>query len=192
MPSSVVLPLPAPNRSLVSGEGLPKNRHSLPLCAQGSRGFKVSVDLSQILASGAPIEEIVMGHPYEQCRSSNLSFLFSLVAPPTNLTVVDLYSALLNLASVSRSPAIISPSSSIMYISLLPISLLVSLAAAATTISGSTGSSSACAAQPVMDACYASTSAIAEGCLSTDYGCLCSKWNDVLTYAPLFPFLTPS
>ncbi|PMD56938.1 uncharacterized protein K444DRAFT_632096 [Hyaloscypha bicolor E] len=68
-----------------------------------------------------------------------------------------------------------------MYISLFPASLLLSVAAAATTISGSSASSTACAAQPVMDSCYASTSAIAQACTTTDYGCLCSKWNDVLT-----------
>lgn len=67
-----------------------------------------------------------------------------------------------------------------MYISLFSTSLLLSVAAAATTISGST-SSTACAAQPVMDSCYASTSAIAQACTTTDYGCLCSKWNDVVT-----------
>ncbi|PMD27440.1 hypothetical protein NA56DRAFT_654249 [Hyaloscypha hepaticicola] len=67
-----------------------------------------------------------------------------------------------------------------MYISLLPISLLLSVAAAQTTLS-STTSSTACAAQPVMDSCYASTSAIAQACATTDYSCLCSKWNDVLT-----------
>jgi len=68
-----------------------------------------------------------------------------------------------------------------MYFSLLSVPLLLSLAAAQTTISGSSVSSTACAAQPVMDACYASTSAIAQACATTDYGCLCSKWNDVLT-----------
>ncbi|KAE9377980.1 hypothetical protein N431DRAFT_500709 [Stipitochalara longipes BDJ] len=68
-----------------------------------------------------------------------------------------------------------------MYISLFPVSLLLSVAAAQTTVSGSHTTSTACAAQPVMDSCYASTSAIAEACATTDYGCLCSKWNDVLT-----------
>ncbi|KAN0108334.1 hypothetical protein V8E51_008076 [Hyaloscypha variabilis] len=68
-----------------------------------------------------------------------------------------------------------------MYTSLLPASLLLSVAAAATTISASSATSTACAAQPVMDSCYASTSAIAQACATTDYSCLCSKWNDVLT-----------
>lgn len=78
-----------------------------------------------------------------------------------------------------------------MYISILPATLLLSLATAQTTLSGSFATSTACAAQPVMDACYSSTSAIAQACSTTDYGCLCSKWNDVLTYAPLFPSLNP-
>ncbi|KAH8782596.1 hypothetical protein BGZ57DRAFT_886053 [Hyaloscypha finlandica] len=68
-----------------------------------------------------------------------------------------------------------------MYISIFSVSLLLSVAAAATTISGSSTSSTKCAAQPVMDSCYASTSAIAQACTTTDYSCLCSKWNDVLT-----------
>jgi hypothetical protein len=72
-----------------------------------------------------------------------------------------------------------------MYTSLLPATLLLALATAQSTLSGSFASSTACAAQPVMDACYASTSAIAQACTTTDYGCLCSKWNDVLTYASL-------
>jgi len=55
---------------------------------------------------------------------------------------------------------------------LLPISLLVSYAAAQTT--------SACAAQPVLESCLASTQAIASDCATTDYTCLCQKWQTVL------------
>lgn len=83
-----------------------------------------------------------------------------------------------------------------MYLSLLPASLLLSLAAAQTTTtqsvisvtSAAAGTASVCAAQPVLEACLASTEAIAGACSSTDYQCLCSKWNDVLTYA----YSTPS
>ena len=75
-----------------------------------------------------------------------------------------------------------------MQLSILPIALLISLTTAQSTSTAST--SSACAALPVLNACLASTQAIAEGCGSTDYNCLCSKYNDVLTYVslpPLFP-----
>ncbi|RDW91230.1 hypothetical protein BP5796_02395 [Coleophoma crateriformis] len=66
-----------------------------------------------------------------------------------------------------------------MYLStLLPVALLASLAVAQTSSSSTT---SACAAQPVLEACLASTEAIAAGCASTDYGCLCQKWTDVVT-----------
>lgn len=66
-----------------------------------------------------------------------------------------------------------------MHLSILPISLLLSLAAAQST---STSTSSVCAALPVLNACLASTEAIAEGCASTDYNCLCQKYSAVLTY----------
>ena len=68
----------------------------------------------------------------------------------------------------------------IMQLSLLPVSLFLSLAAAQTS---STGSTSVCAAQSVLEACLSSTQAILAGCSSTDYDCLCQKTNDVLTYA---------
>jgi hypothetical protein len=78
-------------------------------------------------------------------------------------------------------------SSFAMYISLLPTALLLSLVGAQTTsYSLVATTSSACAAQPVLEACLASTEAIANGCLSTDYSCLCQKWNDVYTYFLLF------
>jgi len=75
-----------------------------------------------------------------------------------------------------------------MYTSLLPASLLLSLVAAQSTTStvlsatsAAAGTASVCAAQPVLEACLASTEAIANACSTTDYQCLCEKWNDVLT-----------
>ncbi|RKF80283.1 putative gpi anchored serine-threonine rich protein [Golovinomyces cichoracearum] len=38
-----------------------------------------------------------------------------------------------------------------------------------------------CAAQPVLELCLSSTSAIASACAPTDYSCLCQKYTDVLT-----------
>jgi hypothetical protein len=70
-----------------------------------------------------------------------------------------------------------------MQFSLLPGALLLSVAAAQTTLVASTNS--ACAAQPVLESCLASTQAIAAGCGTTDYDCLCKKWSDVLVYVPL-------
>ena len=175
-----LLHLPAPNHGFVSRERQPPKQTRLITACTGLRGVKVSVDLSQILASGVPIEEIVREHPYEQCRPSNLSFSLPLVASPHSLALIVFCSSKPNL-SLSFSSKISAAPSFIMYFSLLPASVLLSLAVAQTTISGSSASSTACAAQPVMDACYASTSAIAQACATTDYGCLCSKWNDVLT-----------
>ncbi|KAG0646002.1 hypothetical protein D0Z07_7765 [Hyphodiscus hymeniophilus] len=75
-----------------------------------------------------------------------------------------------------------------MYISLLPVSLLLSLTAAQITTTQSVKSAtsaapgtSICAAQPVLEACLASTQAIAAGCSSTDYQCLCEQYNNILT-----------
>ncbi|KAH8685645.1 hypothetical protein BGZ60DRAFT_395718 [Tricladium varicosporioides] len=78
-----------------------------------------------------------------------------------------------------------------MQFSLLPATLLLSIASAATTsfsiatpvstISLSTGQSTACAAQDILDTCIASNMGYVLACNSADYGCLCSKWNDVLT-----------
>lgn len=83
---------------------------------------------------------------------------------------------------------------------LLPALTLLSLVAAQTTTSvvqstasAAAGTTSICADQPVLEACLASTEAIAEGCASTDYGCLCQKWSAVLVYFPLsFPLFLPS
>lgn len=72
-----------------------------------------------------------------------------------------------------------------MQFTLLPISLLISFAAAQSSTAASSGTTSVCAAQPVLEACLASTQAIAAGCASTDYKCLCEKNNDVLTYTSL-------
>ena len=75
-----------------------------------------------------------------------------------------------------------------MYLSLLPASFLLSLVAAQTTTSAvlsvtsaAAGTTSVCADQAVLEACLASTEAIATGCAATDYQCLCEKWTDVLT-----------
>ncbi|KAL2071601.1 hypothetical protein VTL71DRAFT_12836 [Oculimacula yallundae] len=70
-----------------------------------------------------------------------------------------------------------------MQFSLLPVSLLLSLATAQSTItfSSKASTSTACAGQGVLDSCIASTKAIVANCASTDYGCLCQKWDDVLT-----------
>ena len=140
------------------------------------------MDPSQILACGVPMEEIVRGLHMSRCRPNNLLPFLFLARCIITLTVVNYHLALQILLF---SHLFQFEPSVMMYISLLPISLLLSLAAAQTTISGSSTSSTACAAQPVMDSCYASTSAIAQACATTDYGCLCSKWNDVLTCACL-------
>lgn len=65
----------------------------------------------------------------------------------------------------------------------LPFAALVSYAAAATTtVAATSGFSAACEAQNVLDACVSSTTAIAQACQTTDYICLCTSWNAVLTY----------
>jgi hypothetical protein len=69
-----------------------------------------------------------------------------------------------------------------MYIPLLPAALFLSLVGAQTTSYSLAATTSACAAEPVLEACLASTEAIANSCLSTDYSCLCQKWTDVYTY----------
>jgi len=79
-----------------------------------------------------------------------------------------------------------------MYISLptsLTLFLFSSLAIAQTTTfttspsvtqSTSSATTSVCADQPVLDTCLASTEALANACQSTDYLCLCQKWNAVV------------
>lgn len=78
-----------------------------------------------------------------------------------------------------------------MYISpFLTISSFAALAVAQTTSFSITSSttSSVCGAQPVLDACIASTTAIIQSCASTDYNCQCQKYGDLLTYnLSLFP-----
>ncbi|TQS36773.1 hypothetical protein Golomagni_02764 [Golovinomyces magnicellulatus] len=72
-----------------------------------------------------------------------------------------------------------------MYSSVLSsISLLWIFAAALDTGSSNPpqlASAIECAAQPVLELCLSSTSAIASSCVSTDYSCLCQKYTDVLT-----------
>ncbi|KAL3424321.1 hypothetical protein PVAG01_03602 [Phlyctema vagabunda] len=63
-----------------------------------------------------------------------------------------------------------------MQFSLLSVSaLLFSLAAAQTT------RSTACAAQPVLDACMATSKGIINSCVTTDYSCLCTAYTALLT-----------
>ncbi|TEY67426.1 hypothetical protein BOTCAL_0126g00170 [Botryotinia calthae] len=69
----------------------------------------------------------------------------------------------------------------------LPFAALVSYAAAATTVAATSGFSAACEAQNVLDACVSSTTAIAQACQTTDYLCLCTSWNSVLTCYNLCP-----
>ena len=71
----------------------------------------------------------------------------------------------------------------IMQFSLLPISLFLSVAAAATSTSSAAAStSSVCAAQDVLNQCLITGQGYLDACASTDYACLCSKSNDILTY----------
>jgi hypothetical protein len=67
------------------------------------------------------------------------------------------------------------------FATLLPATLLLSLAAAQSTSAAVAPGTSVCAGQNVLDACLGSTRAIANACQTTDYNCLCQKWNDVLT-----------
>ncbi|CAD6505159.1 BgTH12-00654 [Blumeria graminis f. sp. triticale] len=71
-----------------------------------------------------------------------------------------------------------------MHFSLFSSLALLALAAAEATtfsIGPADTTSTVCGAQPVLDACIASTSAIANACPTTDYNCLCQKYTDVLT-----------
>ncbi|TGO60071.1 hypothetical protein BOTNAR_0151g00120 [Botryotinia narcissicola] len=63
----------------------------------------------------------------------------------------------------------------------LSFATLVSYAATTTTLAATGGFSGACEAQNVLEACVSSTTAIAQACQSTDYLCLCTSWNSVLT-----------
>jgi hypothetical protein len=151
-----------------------------------SDGGSSGPPLSQILACRALLRKL-SEEPYEH-RGSLLSLTFcALLAvllllpyPHCRYCIYFLCSFALYLPLSTKSS---SRSSLNMYISLLPAALLLSLASAQTTsYSLAATTSSACAAQPVLEACLASTEAIAAGCLSTDYSCLCQKWNDVYTY----------
>ncbi|TVY57009.1 hypothetical protein LCER1_G000982, partial [Lachnellula cervina] len=70
-----------------------------------------------------------------------------------------------------------------MQFSLLPISLFLSVAAAATSTSSAaaSGTSSVCAAQDVLNQCLVTGRGYLDACASTDYACLCQKSNDILT-----------
>ncbi|KUJ15634.1 uncharacterized protein LY89DRAFT_719361 [Mollisia scopiformis] len=70
-----------------------------------------------------------------------------------------------------------------MYISsVLTISSLAAFAVAATSTTYSyVPTTSACGAQPVLEACIASTTAIIESCAATDYSCQCQKYTDLVT-----------
>jgi hypothetical protein len=52
-------------------------------------------------------------------------------------------------------------------------------------------STSACAAQPVLNNCLDSTQLAASNCNTTDYGCLCEKWSAVVVYVSPLPILFP-
>ncbi|KAM3072397.1 hypothetical protein ACMFMG_009200 [Clarireedia jacksonii] len=67
------------------------------------------------------------------------------------------------------------------FTTLLPATLLLSLAAAQTTSAVVAPGTSVCPGQNVLDACLLSTRAIANACQNNDYNCLCPRWNDVLT-----------
>ncbi|KAF7866745.1 hypothetical protein EAF04_005587 [Stromatinia cepivora] len=69
---------------------------------------------------------------------------------------------------------------------LLPLAALVSYTTAQTTAAAppaapTGGVSSTCLGQNVLEACLSSTTAIAQACQPTDYTCLCTSWNAVLT-----------
>ncbi|TVY35066.1 hypothetical protein LOCC1_G007191 [Lachnellula occidentalis] len=69
-----------------------------------------------------------------------------------------------------------------MQFSLLPISLFLSVAAAATsTSSAAPATSSVCAAQDVLNQCLLTGQGYLDACSTTDYACLCAKSNDLLT-----------
>lgn len=84
-----------------------------------------------------------------------------------------------------------------MYISsFLAVSSLAALslvAADSSTYSYVATTASVCGAQPVLEACIGSTTAIIESCASTDYSCLCQKYSDLVTYvAPILTFIHPT
>ena len=76
-----------------------------------------------------------------------------------------------------------------MFTPILLTTTLLSLALAQGSSVSSAATASSCAAQPVLDACLASTQALVSSCSTTDYSCLCTKYTAVLTYVP-FPSLT--
>ncbi|KAH8596366.1 hypothetical protein B0O99DRAFT_593686 [Bisporella sp. PMI_857] len=74
-----------------------------------------------------------------------------------------------------------------MYTSLLPLSLLLALTTAQTTLlsvkplpsPGTAAGVPSCDGLNVLNACLTSTTAIAQSCAAGDYQCLCQKWKDV-------------
>ncbi|KAF4624375.1 hypothetical protein G7Y89_g13794 [Cudoniella acicularis] len=70
---------------------------------------------------------------------------------------------------------------------LLPVALLASVAVAATTTTSfsisapAVPSSTSCAAQDILETCLSTGMGYVNACALADYGCLCEKWNDILT-----------
>ncbi|EPE34533.1 hypothetical protein GLAREA_10227 [Glarea lozoyensis ATCC 20868] len=65
---------------------------------------------------------------------------------------------------------------------LLPLTFLLTLTTAQTTLSaGALPSSTACAAKGVFDACLVTGNGYLASCSSQDWGCLCQKWDEILT-----------
>ncbi|KAI9048666.1 hypothetical protein LZ554_007497 [Drepanopeziza brunnea f. sp. 'monogermtubi'] len=76
-----------------------------------------------------------------------------------------------------------------MRVSLFPVALLVSAAAAMTTTysASSAAYTETCGALPVLNQCISSTQIIAKACKPTDYSCLCDKWNVVVVCFDVCP-----
>jgi len=64
--------------------------------------------------------------------------------------------------------------------SLLSLTLATTLSPT-NTATATTGTTTDCPGEAVLQNCLAGTQAIAQNCATTDYDCLCGKWNDVLT-----------
>lgn len=60
------------------------------------------------------------------------------------------------------------------------VAALVAAVSAQTTTTAAS-SSSTCGAQPVLEQCLITTQGYIDLCQSTDYNCLCAKYNDLLT-----------
>lgn len=66
---------------------------------------------------------------------------------------------------------------------LLPVALLASTAVAQTT--------SACAADYIVESCLTSQTDILNSCTNGDYECQCAAWQAIITYATTVPFSPP-